>query len=94
VFRDFFFSQETGGANQGNVGVGGVMDAPCPLPSLCEQKEIVRLVSESFMRIDAMYSEQTRAMALLDRIDDASLEKAFRGELLPPQASGQSVRLP
>ena len=82
AFRDFFFAQETGGVNQGNVGVSGVMDAPIPLPPPMEQKKIVSLIRECFSRVDRLNSEVSRTGLLLDRLDQALLAKAFRGELL------------
>ena len=81
-FRDFFFSQETGGVNQGNVGVSGVMDAPFPLPSFSEQQEIVRIIESAFSLFDFLAVESQHATALLDRLDQATLAKAFRGELV------------
>ena len=45
VYQDHFFSHETGGVNQGNVGVAGVMKGPVPLAPLNEQKRIVAKTS-------------------------------------------------
>ncbi len=52
------------------------------LPPLIEQDEIVREINRSFARIDQMTAEAARASALLDRLDQATLAKVFRGELL------------
>ena len=38
-------------------------------------------------RIDRMAAESARATALLDRLEQATLAKAFRGELLPAEFS-------
>jgi type I restriction enzyme S subunit len=84
-FRNFFFNQETGGVNQGNVGVGGVMDVPCPLPSLAEQREIVHRVDAAIGIVDRIFADVTRALTLVERLDQATLAKAFRGELVEPQ---------
>jgi len=52
-----------------------------PLPSLGEQGEIVFQAQRSFRAVDKLLSESTRATALLSRLDQATLAKAFRGEL-------------
>lgn len=52
-------------------------------PSLREQREIVRLVEFAFTWIDRLASEATSARRLIDRLDQAVLAKAFRGELVP-----------
>jgi type I restriction enzyme S subunit len=83
MFRDFFFSHETGGVNQGNVGLSGVMDAPIPVPSLSEQKEIIRRVTSAFTWVDRIAGEMKSAANLMKQLDHAVLAKAFRGELVP-----------
>jgi len=54
-----------------------------PLPPLEEQKEIVRRVEERFKAIEAIERNYQQAIALLDRLDQATLAKAFRGQLVP-----------
>jgi type I restriction enzyme, S subunit len=51
------------------------------LAPLAEQAEIVRRIEAAFARIDRMAAEADRATALLDRLEQATLAKAFRGEL-------------
>ncbi len=82
-FRDYFFSRETGGVSQGNVGLAGIMDAPLALPSRAEQDEIVRRIKLAYSAIDRLASGATNARRLIDRLDQAVLAKAFRGELVP-----------
>lgn len=54
------------------------------LPStLEEQHEIVRRIETAFARIDRLAAEAKRALALLGKLDEAILAKAFRGELVP-----------
>jgi type I restriction enzyme, S subunit len=55
-----------------------------PIPSLPEQRAIVANVETAFHQIDQILAEVTRASALLDRLDKATLAKAFRGELVAP----------
>lgn len=54
-----------------------------PIPTRCEQDEIVRRIDAAFSRIDRLTEEASRAAHLLDRLDERLLAKAFRGELVP-----------
>lgn len=53
------------------------------LPSPEEQHEIVQRVKAGLAEIDRLTAEATAARRLLDRLDQALLAKAFRGELVP-----------
>ncbi|EDZ93650.1 restriction modification system DNA specificity domain [Limnospira maxima CS-328] len=53
------------------------------LSPLEEQKEIVRRVEKLFKAIDLIEQEHQKASKLLDRLEKATLSKAFRGELVP-----------
>lgn len=66
-----------------------------PVPSLQEQAQIVRVVSTALGEIDRLTVEAAAARRLLDRLDQAILAKAFRGELVPQDPSDEpaSVRL-
>lgn len=52
------------------------------LAPLAEQREIVRRIESAFKKIDRLAAERNHAAALLDRLDQATLTKAFRGDLL------------
>ena len=47
------------------------------------QAEIVRRIDSAFAEIDRLTTEAAAARRLLDRLDQAILAKAFRGELVP-----------
>ena len=53
------------------------------IPSLEEQKEIVRRVEQLFAFADKIEARYTKAKAMLDKIPQSILAKAFRGELVP-----------
>lgn len=81
IFRDAFFSNETGGVNQGNVSSKFVEDIEIKVPLYAEQHEIVTILD----RIMANEQQAKEAAeAVLDQIDTmkkAILARAFRGEL-------------
>lgn len=56
-----------------------------PIAPAEERIEIVKRVHNALAYIDRLGSETIRATKLLDRLDDATLAKAFRGELLGSQ---------
>lgn len=80
-FRDVFFSNETGGVNQGNVSSKFVENIEFDLPTLAEQKEIGKLLRNT---LDKDQQAKETAEAVIDQIDTmkkAILARAFRGEL-------------
>ena len=81
MFRNVFFSNETGGVNQGNVSSKFVESISFRVPALPEQQEIVRI-------LDTVLEKESRAkeasQTVLDQIallKKSILERAFRGEL-------------
>ncbi len=54
-----------------------------PVPSVDEQREIVRRIETAFAWTDRLAAEATSARRLIDYLDQAILAKAFRGELVP-----------
>lgn len=54
-----------------------------PVPCRLEQEEIVLRIETAFAWIDRLASEAANAYKLIDRLDQAVLAKAFRGELVP-----------
>jgi type I restriction enzyme S subunit len=61
------------------------------LPPLEEQKEIVRRVEKMFEKIDMMEQEYQKAAKLCDRLEQATLAKAFRGELVPQDPDDETA---
>jgi type I restriction enzyme S subunit len=63
-----------------------VEHAPVPLPSPLEQYEIVRRVEALFKLAEAIEKRVEVAMRRADKLTQAILAKAFRGELVPTEA--------
>jgi len=71
------------GTAQLTIPLGGLRKFQIPFPTLEEQKEIVQRVEKLFKAIDLMEQEYQKASKLCDRLEQATLAKAFRGELVP-----------
>ena len=82
-YRDFFFSTETGGVNQGNVGVSGIMRGPIPIASTSEMTEINSRLEKCFGAGSSIKTEINSLESLLTQLDLTILSKSFRGELVP-----------
>jgi type I restriction enzyme S subunit len=54
-----------------------------PVPPIEEQNEIVRQVEQLFAFADKIESRYLKAKAMLDKLPQSILAKAFRGELVP-----------
>lgn len=81
IFRDIFFSNETGGVNQGNVSSKFVENIEIQVPPIEEQIAIITVMNNILLE-----EERTKKFAecVLQRIDlmkKSILTKAFRGEL-------------
>jgi len=66
-----------------NIGQKALLDIPAPFAPADIRKQIVYLIESAFQKIDRMAAEAASASKLLDRLDQALLAKAFRGELVP-----------
>ncbi len=76
-------NHKTLSAAQGKLALTRIKTIPIPLTPLEEQKEIVRRVEKMFEKIDMMEQEYQKAAKLCDRLEQATLAKAFRGDLVP-----------
>ena len=71
------------GVAQQHFNVGAMSEMPVPLPPRIEQNEIVRQIEAAFGWLDTVAVEAVSAAALLPKLNQAILAKAFRGELVP-----------
>lgn len=80
-YRDEFFSYETGNVGQGNVGIKALSEPLVILPSIEEQKIIVKKIEARLSMCDSI--EQTVNMALLqaEAMRQSILKEAFEGRL-------------
>lgn len=61
-----------------------IRDFSIPLPPLEEQHEIVRRVEKLFGLADSLEDKYKKALARVEKLEQAILAKAFRGELVEP----------
>lgn len=67
---------------QANVNGTKLRELGVPLMPMDEQKELWSRINRAFTIIERLSKEATRATELLDRLDQATLGKAFRGDLI------------
>lgn len=81
--RDYCWQVKTDGVSQSNVNAKKLAAFHLLLPSLEEQREIVRRIDHALNWLDKIATEHACAQHLLPKLDQAILSKAFRGKLVP-----------
>jgi type I restriction enzyme S subunit len=89
LLRSKNLNELAGGSGQPYVSQTILNAIKLALPSVKEQKEIVRRVEHAFTWINHLTSDATNARKLIDHLDQAVLAKAFRGELVPQDPSDE-----
>jgi type I restriction enzyme, S subunit len=85
-FREYCAQVRTEGVNQSNINATKLADYEMPSCHLREQREIVRRVEKLFKLADDIGKQVEAATRRVDKITQAILAKAFRGELVPTEA--------
>lgn len=78
-----YFSGKVHGATRPRINLGQLKSYELQVPSLQEQRVVVEDIESAFQKIDKLAAEAKRALVLTDKLDEAILAKAFRGELAP-----------
>jgi len=68
---------------QKNINMAILTEIPFPVPPLQEQQEIVRRVESLFAKADTIEARYQKLKEKVDKLPQAILHKAFRGELVP-----------
>jgi type I restriction enzyme S subunit len=79
--------------NQASINQKDVKAVLVPLPTLKEQNEIVRRIEQLFAFADKIETRYTKAKAILDKLPQSILSKAFRGELVPQDPDDEPARV-
>lgn len=82
-FRSYLHSVKSATTSVCAIYQRSIMAAPWAYPETNRQLEIANWIEAAFAKIDRLASEATSARRLIDRLDQAVLAKAFRGELVP-----------
>lgn len=83
VFRKHLEGQKSATTSVAAIYQGSLFRTPFWVPSIEVQAEIVSRIDKAFAEIDRLTAEAAAARRLLDRLDQAVLARAFRGELVP-----------
>jgi type I restriction enzyme S subunit len=84
--RDFCLKAKTDGVSQSNINAQKLGKFEVPFCPLKEQLEIVCRVESMFKYADAVEKLVAAATARAEKLTQAILTKAFRGELVPTEA--------
>ena len=80
-FRNDFFSFETGGVNQGNVGSKSVATIKIPwIEDISKRREVVNSIQKQ-LKVENTVSEILNNQFDIDNLKQSILSKAFKGEL-------------
>ncbi|MHB8886995.1 MAG: restriction endonuclease subunit S [Methylovirgula sp.] len=82
LFRSLIARASTG-SDLPHISGNDILGMEIPLPSVPEQRQIVSRIETAFTKIDRIAADAASASKLLNRLDQAILAKAFRGELVP-----------
>lgn len=80
------FEELQRGATKAGLGLDDIRSVAVPLPPLPEQEEIVRRVEALFALVDGIEKSRRAATLRTEKLTQAILAKAFRGELVPTEA--------
>lgn len=81
-----WLSEVTKGVAYTGINIRDLKRLPLPVPSLAEQREIVRRVGALFQLADAIERRVAAAAVQAENMTQAILAKTFRGELVPTEA--------
>ena len=82
VYRNRFFSYETGNVGQGNVGMGTVTKEPIAFPPYQEQQKIVEEIESRLSVAEEIEETIDINLKRAERLRQAILKKAFSGRLI------------
>jgi type I restriction enzyme S subunit len=92
--RNFLRDRATGTAgNMPKINQPTLMSLPINLPTLEEQHEIVRRAENLFAFADKIEARFNKAKAMMDKLPQSILAKAFRGALVPQEANDEPVSM-
>ena len=85
-FTSAYVRELTTGSASPHLNVGDIKRFAIPVPPMPEQQEILRRVDVLFKLADAIETRVAAASLRAEKLTQAVLAKAFRGELVPTEA--------
>lgn len=79
-YRNKFFSYETGNVGQGNVGIKALIEPEVIVPSLQEQKRIVKRIESQLSVCDCIEQTVNQSLQQAEALRQSILKKAFSYE--------------
>ncbi|MBC3949643.1 restriction endonuclease subunit S [Pseudomonas folii] len=86
-------NETKGSAGQVNISLSQCRNFVFPVPSLAEQREIVRRVEQLFAFADQLEAKVASAKTRIDHLTQSILAKAFRGELVPQDPNDEPASI-
>jgi len=87
-----FLSEGAVGSTMSNLNQAVFKSIPISLPSIQEQREILRRIGELDAFADQVEARYVKAKAHVDRLTQSILAKAFRGELVPQDPNDEPAQ--
>lgn len=81
LFKDQYFSGETGTVGQGNVGIGAITGAEVPFIPVSEQLRLIGEIDELIIKTKKLEAIYRQKLSDLEELKKSILQKAFNGEL-------------
>jgi type I restriction enzyme S subunit len=92
--QNYFLREGKQTTNLASISMSKISALPIPVAPPDEMRRILALIEDGFSTIDKIAAEVRRATDLLDRLDRATLTKAFRGQLIKPEVSASETGSP
>ena len=89
--RNYCWRVKSDGVSQSNINAQKLRAFEFALPSLEEQKEIVRRIETLFAFTGQLEARYTTACSEIERLAPSLISKAFRGELVPLDTKDESA---
>ena len=95
AFQSPILQRQMGGVGSGlqHIHLTDLRKDMIPVAPTAEREEIVRRTKAALAEIDRLAAEAAAARRLLDRLDQAILDKAFRGELVPQDPADEPASI-
>ena len=89
--QKYFMDEGKQTTNLASISMSKLSNFPIPIAHPEEMKLIIKRIEQCFKAIEQMETQFQKASKLLDRLEQATLSKAFRGELVPQDPNDEAA---